>query len=251
MLAGFVDGVADTLRAPPLLRRLYCGLAVICASSLTRALCFSADSARQAAGPSAASSWVAASTRPLMPFNRESSGAASGCAQCVDRVQFLGQGLCKRRRLGCRSPLESVFQTPRIKTMSKDKTGKKDKLKKYDLFSIMMDQSAVFRDMVTRFQSTFGFQTSAAETSPEIVERPFSRSAKTRKAAKTISRVKPAAEAVSSRKPAKAAPVRASTKKVAAKKSAPAKKVVRPATKKAAAKPVRKPSSRKAAASKK
>jgi hypothetical protein len=36
--------------------------------------------------------------------------------------------------------------------MSKDKSHKKDKSKKHDLFSLMLEQSEVFREMVAHFQ---------------------------------------------------------------------------------------------------
>ena len=39
--------------------------------------------------------------------------------------------------------------------MSKDKAGKKDKLKNLDLFEMMLNQSQVFRDMVEHFQSAW------------------------------------------------------------------------------------------------
>lgn len=39
--------------------------------------------------------------------------------------------------------------------MSKDKAGKKDKLKHLDLFEMMLNQSQVFRDMVEHFQSAW------------------------------------------------------------------------------------------------
>ena len=39
--------------------------------------------------------------------------------------------------------------------MSKDKSHKKDKSKKHDLFSLMLEQSEVFRNMVTHFQSAW------------------------------------------------------------------------------------------------
>jgi len=85
----------------------------------------------------------------------------------------------------------------------------------------------------------------------DVVERAVSRPAKPQKAARMISRVKATAEAGSSRKLVKAAPVRTSTRKVSATTSAPAKKAVQPAAKKVAIKPVRISPSRKVAALKK
>ncbi|MBW4049267.1 MAG: hypothetical protein HIU89_15475 [Proteobacteria bacterium] len=43
--------------------------------------------------------------------------------------------------------------------MSKDKAGKKDKLKHLDLFEMMLNQSQVFRDMVEQFQRAWVPQT--------------------------------------------------------------------------------------------
>lgn len=39
--------------------------------------------------------------------------------------------------------------------MSKDKSHKKDKSKKHDLFSLMLEQSEVFREMVAHFQNAW------------------------------------------------------------------------------------------------
>lgn len=83
--------------------------------------------------------------------------------------------------------------------MSKDKGGKKDKLKHLDLFDMMLQQSQVFRDMVEHFQSAWVPQ------APSVV---IEASMGTHRAAK-----KPG-------KPAKVAPVAAPARKSAAKKSA-------------------------------
>lgn len=99
--------------------------------------------------------------------------------------------------------------------MSKDKAGKKDKLKHLDLFDMMLKQSQVFRDMVEHFQSAWVPQ------APSVV---IEASVGTRKAAK-----KPD-------KPANAAPVATPAKKSATRKSAastkPAAAAVKPTSRK-------------------
>jgi hypothetical protein len=79
--------------------------------------------------------------------------------------------------------------------MSKDKPSKKDKLRKYDLFSIMLEQSSVFRDMVARFQGAFGFRPEPKE--PSVVADSVVTASKPRKGVKTNKRAKAAAGAKS------------------------------------------------------
>lgn len=152
--------------------------------------------------------------------------------------------------------------------MSKEKSGKKDKLRKYDLFSIMLEQSSVFRGMVERFQGAFGFGHETQE--PLVVADAVSSPSRPRKGVKTNKRARAAAGAKSgaAKKPAgnvtkappeaaTAAKPKAAAKKAAAKKTpAPAKKTARKsapktAKEKAPSKPAKKPVKRKAVAPKK
>ena len=80
--------------------------------------------------------------------------------------------------------------------MSKDKPIKKDKLRKYDLFSIMLEQSSVFRDMVDRFQGALGFR--PEPQAPSVVADPVATPSKPRKGVKTNKRAKATAGAKSS-----------------------------------------------------
>ena len=136
--------------------------------------------------------------------------------------------------------------------MSKDKSHKKDKSKKHDLFSLMQEQSEVFRDMVAHFQNAW---------TPKLFAHKGNEAAHTDAAAKTViakkptrlvkSAKKPAAKAVPASKKPKAA---ATAKKPAAKKSsvkkAPAAKsaklaVAKKRTAKKAQHPAKKSSTRK------
>ena len=74
--------------------------------------------------------------------------------------------------------------------MSKDKSHKKDKSKKHDLFSLMLEQSEVFRDMVAHFQSAWapkmfvhvrGEAANAAPASETVVAKKKTRAAKSAK----------------------------------------------------------------------
>ncbi|WP_254058457.1 hypothetical protein [Dyella sp. S184] len=128
--------------------------------------------------------------------------------------------------------------------MSKDKSHKKDKSKKHDLFSLMQEQSEVFRDMVAHFQNAW---------TPKLFAHKGNEAAHTDAAAKTVIAKKATRSAKSAKKPvAKAAPVskkpKAATaaKKPATKKSsvkkAPASKNAKPiAAKKSTAKTARHP----------
>jgi len=136
--------------------------------------------------------------------------------------------------------------------MSKDKSHKKDKSKKHDLFSLMQEQSEVFRDMVAHFQNAW---------TPKLFAHKGDEVIHTDAAAKTVIAKKATRSAKSAKKPvAKAAPASkkpkaaATAKKPAAKKSSvkktPAAKSTKPiAAKKSAAKaarhPAKKSSSRK------
>ncbi len=152
--------------------------------------------------------------------------------------------------------------------MSKDKTGKKDKLKKYDLFSIMLEQSSVFRSMVERFQGAFGFGHESSE--PVVVADAVSSPSRPRKGVKTNKRARAAAGAKpgAAKKPAgnvtKAPPEattvakpKAAAKKAAAKKTpTTAKQTARKsspkrAKEKAPSRPAKKPVKHKSSASKK
>ncbi len=107
--------------------------------------------------------------------------------------------------------------------MSKDKSHKKDKSKKHDLFSLMLEQSEVFRDMVAHFQSAWA---------PKMFVHMSGEAANTAPASETVVAKKPTRAARSAKKPVtkKVAPV--SKKAVAA----PATKKPAIATKKSAKK---------------
>ena len=81
--------------------------------------------------------------------------------------------------------------------MSKDKAGKKDKLKRLDLFELMLNQSQVFRDMVEQFQSAWVPRTPSAviERSPAKKQAKANKAAPAAKPAKTHAAKKPAASA--------------------------------------------------------
>jgi len=127
--------------------------------------------------------------------------------------------------------------------VSKKKSSKKDKAKKQDLFSMMMAQSALFRDMVARFQEAMGFPTVTSENLTAVYQ-PVDALAKAPARAKPAKRSKSPAKA-----PAKKAAVSAPAKKSARKKPAAVKKAA-PATKKAASKSAKKASARKTTARK-
>jgi len=138
--------------------------------------------------------------------------------------------------------------------MSKDKSHKKDKSKKHDLFSLMLEQSEVFRDMVAHFQSAWApkvfvhSRVVAADTAPAseaaAAKKP-TRAAKSAKkpAVKKVAAVKKVVAAPAAKKPATA------TRKKSVKKASGAKSSTPVETKKgmvkAAKRPVKKGSSRK------
>ena len=104
--------------------------------------------------------------------------------------------------------------------MSKDKSHKKDKSKKHDLFSLMVEQSEVFREMVAHFQAAW-------------VPKKFSN-----KSDDAVS-AGPAAETVLAKRPTRAA---ASVKKPVAKAPAKSKKASAASTAKKPATATRKSS---------
>lgn len=134
--------------------------------------------------------------------------------------------------------------------MSKDKSHKKDKSKKHDLFSLMLEQSEVFRDMVAHFQSAWAPKMSvhmsgdAANTAPVsgtvIAKKPTqaARSAKKPVTKKVASVLKKAVAAPATKKPVIATKKKSARKASGAKSSAPvvakksAVKTARPAAKK-------------------
>jgi hypothetical protein len=104
--------------------------------------------------------------------------------------------------------------------MSKDKSHKKDKLKKHDLFSLMLEQSEVFRDMVAHFQNAW---------TPKLFAHKGDEAIHTDVAAKTVIAKKATRSGKSAKKPvAKAAPASKKPKAAAAGK--------KPATKKSSVK---------------
>jgi hypothetical protein len=114
--------------------------------------------------------------------------------------------------------------------MSKDKSHKKDKSKKHDLFSLMLEQSEVFRDMVAHFQRAWAPKmfsnkhdevADTASTSEKVISKKPARVAKPVK--KPAAKVAPTAKkpATSAKKKVvKKAPGAKSSKPVATKKSA-------------------------------
>jgi Uncharacterized C-terminal domain of topoisomerase IA len=130
--------------------------------------------------------------------------------------------------------------------MSKDKSHKKDKSKKHDLFSLMLEQSEVFRDMVAHFQSAWapkmfvhmsGEAANTAPASETVIAKKATRAAKSAKkpATKKVAPVsKKAVAAPATKKPAIA------TKK-SAKKAAGAKSSMPVGTKKSTVKTARHP----------
>ncbi len=122
--------------------------------------------------------------------------------------------------------------------MSKDKAGKKDKLKRLDLFEMMLNQSQVFRDMVEQFQSAWVPRASSvvieSGMAPNVlVEKqakaaPAAKPAKKRTARKSVASTKPAPTAVkrsppkspSKAKAASSQPKRVTPSKTAAKAAA-------------------------------
>lgn len=138
--------------------------------------------------------------------------------------------------------------------MSKDKSHKKDKSKKHDLFSLMLEQSEVFRDMVAHFQSTWapkmfvhmsGEAANTAPASETVVAKKPTRAAKSAKkpAAKKVAPVsKKAVAAPATKKPVVA--TRKSARKASGAKS-PAPAVTKKSAVKAARRPAKKGSPRK------
>ncbi|MEP7096674.1 MAG: hypothetical protein ABI748_03360 [Dokdonella sp.] len=87
--------------------------------------------------------------------------------------------------------------------MNKDKLHKKDKSKKHDLFSLMLEQSEVFRDMVAHFQSVWAPKmfsnkhdevASAAPASKKAIAKNSTRTAKAER--KHAAKAPPAAKKV-------------------------------------------------------
>jgi hypothetical protein len=98
--------------------------------------------------------------------------------------------------------------------MSKDKSHKKDKSKKHDLFSLMLEQSEVFREMVAHFQNawapekflTKGVEALGAGSDFEtVIAKKPKRAAKSAK--KSVAKVAPASKKAApiAKKPAVAA----------------------------------------------
>ncbi len=105
--------------------------------------------------------------------------------------------------------------------MSKDKAGKKDKLKRLDLFEMMLNQSQVFRDMVEQFQSAWvprnpSVTIEAGLATRRPVEEPT-------KAAKAAHDAKPAKKRASRKTTAAAKPAPTAVKKSSSKSAGKAK----------------------------
>ncbi|OOG41596.1 hypothetical protein [Rhodanobacter sp. C05] len=125
--------------------------------------------------------------------------------------------------------------------MSKDKSHKKDKLKNNDLFSLMLEQSEIFRNMVAHFQSAWtpkAFSNKHDESAniPQASEKAISKKRiRTDKSVrKAVAKAVPVAKnpATAARKTGvKKAPGATKSKPVVAKKSAV--KAARHSTKKA------------------
>ena len=114
--------------------------------------------------------------------------------------------------------------------MSKDKAGKKDKLKHLDLFDMMLKQSQVFRDMVEHFQSAW-----APHAPSVVVEASVATSRPTREGAsagKAAPVAKPVGKAVAKKTSAK----KTTAKKAAAASTRPAPAAVRKSPRKSAGK---------------
>jgi hypothetical protein len=121
--------------------------------------------------------------------------------------------------------------------MSKDKSHKKDKSKKHDLFSLMLEQSEVFREMVAHFQNAWAPKKFLNKLDEAINAGPVSETViakKPKKAAKSakkpVAKVSPA-----SKKPAVA------TRKSNVKKTSDTKSAKPVVTKKSSAKTARRP----------
>jgi hypothetical protein len=130
--------------------------------------------------------------------------------------------------------------------MSKDKSHKKDKSKKLDLFSLMLEQSEVFREMVAHFQNAWAPEKflkqgveaiGAGPVFETVIAKKPKRAAKSAK--KPVAKVAPtsnkATVAPSAKKPAVA------TRKSNVKKTSGAKSAKPVVTKKSAAKTARHP----------
>ena len=103
--------------------------------------------------------------------------------------------------------------------MSKDKSHKKDKSKKHDLFSLMLEQSEVFREMVAHFQNAWAPKKFLNKLDEAIHAGPVSETViakKPKRAAKSAK--KPVAKVAPTSKKATVAPV-AKKPAVAASKS--------------------------------
>ncbi len=113
--------------------------------------------------------------------------------------------------------------------MSKDKAGKKDKLKHLDLFEIMLNQSQVFRDMVEQFQSAWVPRNPSVVIEAGVATRsPVKKPAKADKAdAKATPAAKPAKKRASRKSTAAAKPAPATVKQSASKSPAKAKTAAR------------------------
>jgi hypothetical protein len=136
--------------------------------------------------------------------------------------------------------------------MSKDKSHKKDKSKKHDLFSLMQEQSEVFREMVAHFQNAWtpkvfahkGNEAIHTDTAAKpVMAKKATRSAKSAK--KPVVKAAPASKkpkaAATAKKPA------AATSKNSVKKTSAAKSAKPAAAKKSAAKTARHPAKKSSA----
>jgi len=128
-------------------------------------------------------------------------------------------------------------------SMSKDKSGKKDKLKKHDLFALMLDQSEAFREMVAHFQEVWGPGNSSVNVELIAGKIPEAKAVKAKKPARTVRTAasKPVTKAAATSKKTKPAVTAKSPK--ASKKTAgtahSAKKAKPAITRKPAAKTVK------------
>lgn len=130
--------------------------------------------------------------------------------------------------------------------MSKDKSHKKDKSKKHDLFSLMLEQSDVFREMVAHFQNAWAPKKLLNKLEEVIHARPLSEAVIAKKPKRAVkSAKKPVAKVALTSKKATATPA-AKRPAIATRKSnvkkAPSAKGARPVVaKKSTAKKVRRP----------
>lgn len=136
-----------------------------------------------------------------------------------------------------------MLTTARGKIMSKGKLHKKDKLKKHDLFSLMLEQSEVFREMVAHFQNAWAPKKFLNKLDEAIHAGPVSETTvakKPKRAAKSAK--KPVAKVAPAAKKPAVATGKSSVKKTSGAKSA--KPVV---AKKSAARTARRPAKKNSA----